>query len=430
MRATTFLPLIILQTAGNPVNETVTLNQALSIIQDTTMMRPFEFDTAYGNKCTNGFNKTYLTERYEDSLNDSHVYSEFCVTSETSKIIVFDRNQNMTYGLRATCPKFQHNHIIIEYVKTFKNCQIDTMQTMLVTFQNDIAELYDDHNELLAIYIALLCMCLRIISTKCQSTLRPELTNRVLNMVLARLTGIEPNNSDAPYEGKQLVIKINEDAQRIQNKLFNTALATLVWITFLTLIPIRTIATRGNSIPRNCCGIIAKLCEIFRFMLIQIVNFPLDNPTVMNWHKLWTYIRESWWQTSRTPSQMAIQMCRSRIFESPCLSCSPLNTNEIAIARTQDTQDNIMASAEVKERIGIVVKPDEMEQVAKWPKSCSRSFMKLIVRMITITFSIFITFIIISKINNISLGEAAETMILLIRNRRPDFTNWLDNFNT
>jgi len=88
MRATLFLPLVILQTAGNLVNETVTLNQALSIIQDTTMMRPFEFDTTYGNKCTNGFNKTYLTERYEDSLNDSHVYSEFCVTSDTSKIII------------------------------------------------------------------------------------------------------------------------------------------------------------------------------------------------------------------------------------------------------------------------------------------------------------------------------------------------------
>ena len=105
-----------------------------------------------------------------------------------------------------------------------------------------------------------------------------------------------------------------------------------------------------------------------------------------------------------------------------------MNANEKAIARALNIQDNIMASDEVKQRIGIIVRPDEVEQIAQWPKSCSRSFMKLIVRMTTLNLSIFITFVIISKMNNISLEEAAETMILLIMNRRPDFTNWLDNF--
>lgn len=404
---------------------------ALAIKQDTSLMRPFEFDNLYGAKCANGSDKSYLTERYEDSLKKNHSYTEFCFKSDDSKVIIFDKlNSNETYGLRATCPSFEPNHIVLDYAKTFRDCNLDTMKRMLVTFQQDMSELYDQHDNLLSVYLALLCVCLRIITTNCQSTMAPELTNRILNMILARLTGVEATDSEAPYEGQQLVKDINDKAQLTQNKIFTTAWTTLISFVLLTFVPIRIIATRGNSKFRNTVGVISKLCEIYRFIVSSAINFPLDNPTITNWSTMWNYIFESWWQTERTPSEMAIQMTRARIFESPCLSCAPLNANEKAVAKVQNTQDKIMASQEVKNRIGITFKPEEIERLAKWPNSFSRLMMKTLYRIFNLTLATYVILYITSRVNDITISDAAETMIQLIKNRKPVFKNWLNNIDT
>ena len=403
----------------------------LAVKQDLIMMRPTEFENIYGEKCTNGSDKNYLTTRYQDSLNQNHSYAEFCFTSEESKVIVFDKHDsNETYAIRATCPRFEQNSIVLDYARTFRDCNIDTMKRMLVTFQQDMSELYEKHDDLLSIYLALLCVCLRIVITNCQTSMVPELTNRILNMILARLTGIEAADNEAPYEGIRLVQKINDLAQMVQDKIFITALITMIIMILITFIPIRIIATRGNSIFRNTCGVISKLCEIQRFFIINVFNFPLDNPTIMNWNNLWRYINESWWQTKRTPDEMAIQMTRARIFESPCLSCAPLNVNERAIAKAQNTQDKIMASEEVKTRIGITVNQREADNLPTWPNCWSRLLLKTLVRLFNLTSALFAVLYIISWINDITIINAAETMILLIKNRKPVFKDWLNNINT